>query len=114
MDPDSTEYFMNGLIDTHYPEKYEDMCLYEFVQIDWRKDSKGKIMYKKPKLPNHKMWNPTKEDQREDHYYSLFLLFAPFRDESQLLLPDETAEQALKRIASEKGSAHNEKLQEDD
>ena len=65
MDPDSTEYFMNGVIDTHYParpDKYEDMCLYEFVQwIDWRKDNKGKVMYKKytkPKLPNHKLWNP--------------------------------------------------------
>ena len=35
MDPDSTEYFMNGLIDTHYParpDKCEDMCLYGFVQ----------------------------------------------------------------------------------
>ena len=118
MDPDSTEYFMNGLIDTHYParpDKYEDMCLYEFVQwIDWRKDNKGKVMYKKytkPKLPNHKLWNPAKEDQREDYYYSLLLLFVPFRDESQLLLPNETAEQAFQRIASEKGSAHSEKLQ---
>ena len=43
--------------------------------------------------------------------YSLLLLFVPFRDESQLLLPNETAEQAFQRIASEKGSAHSEKLQ---
>ena len=91
------------------------MSLYEFVQwIDWRKDNKGKVMYKKytkPKLPNHKLWNPAKEDQREDYYYSLLLLFVPFRDESQLLLPNKTAEQAFQRIASEKGSAYTEKLQ---
>ena len=52
---------MSGVIDTYYPgrpDKYEDMCLYDFVQwIDWRKDDKGKVAYKKftkPKLPNHK------------------------------------------------------------
>ena len=60
---------------------------------------------------NHKLWNPAKEDQREDYYYSLLLLFVPFRDESQLLLPNETAEQAFQRNTSEKGSAHSKKLQ---
>ena len=71
-------------------------------------NDKGKVVYKKftkPKLPNHKQWNPAKEDQRKDYYYSLLLLFVPFRDESQLLLSDEAAEQAFQRLTSERGSA---------
>ena len=37
----------------------------------------------KPRLPNHKIFNPEKEDQKEAYYYSLVLLFVPFRDESE-------------------------------
>ena len=84
------------------PNKYEDMCLCTVDGL--KKDDKGKVIYKKftkPKLPNHKQWNPAKEDQRKDYYYSS----VPFRDESQLLLSDEAAEQTFQRLTSERGSA---------
>ena len=50
----------------------------------------------KPRLPNHRLFDPEKEDQREGYYYSLILLFVPFRDESSLLLENETAEEAFR------------------
>ena len=55
---------------------------------------------KKPRLPNHKLFDPQKENQQED--YSLFYL----RDESSLLLNNETAEEANKD-----SSAYHDKLQ---
>ena len=61
-------------------------------------------MLKKPCLPNHKLFEPQKENQREDYFYSLILLFVPFRDESSLLLENETAEEAFHRLmADEQG-----------
>ena len=32
---------------------------------------------KKSRLPNHKLFDPQKENQREDYFYSLILLFVP-------------------------------------
>lgn len=32
----------------------------------------------------YKTFDPDNENQREDYYYSLMLLFVPFRDESSL------------------------------
>ncbi len=42
------------------------------------------------------LYDPANENQREDYYYSLILLFIPFRDDS-LLLENETAEEAFHR-----------------
>ena len=95
----------------------DDICLYDFVANYnyYGYDNHGNRKYtklQKPRLPNHKIFDPNKEDEREDYYYSLILLFVPFRDESTLVLQGETAEQAFQRLVlqNEKCSAHHEKL----
>ena len=81
---------------------------------DWQgKDDNGKRKYRKltkPRLPNHKLFDPENEAQREDYYYSLLLLFTPFREESGLLLENETAEEAFHRLQNEDSLAHHAKL----
>ena len=44
------------------------------------------------------VFDPEKESQREDYFYSLILLFVPFQNESDLLLPKETVEEAFSRL----------------
>ena len=117
-DPDTEEIFLDNLLDTYYPQRpdsLEDVCLHDFVaNYDWQsKDSRGNRMYKKlrkPRLPNHKLFDPENENQREDYYYSLTLLFTPFREESSLLLESETAEEAFDRLVSSDSSAYHAKL----
>ena len=61
----------------------------------------GKRPYRKltkPRLPNHRLFDPEREDQREAYYYSLILIFVPFRDERSLLLENETAEEAFQHL----------------
>ena len=118
-DPDTEDIFEDSLLDTHYPQRpndLEDVCLYDFVaNYDWQtKDDNGERKYavlKKPRLPNHKLFDPQKETQREDYFYSLLLLFVPFRDESSLLLDNETAEVAFHRLMNVDSSAYHDKLQ---
>ena len=89
-EPDSNDIFEKGLLDAHYPKRpasLEKVCLYDFVtNYDWQsKDVHGDRKYsklRKPRLPNHKLFDPQKENQRENYFYSLLLLFVPFRDES--------------------------------
>jgi len=66
----------------------------------------------KPRLPNHKLYDPSKEDQREDYYYSLLLLFVPFRCESNLIGTHKSAEQAFHEFLSSRSEMqdHHEKL----
>ena len=67
------------------------------------RDNKGERKYRRlniPRLPNHKLVNLEKEEQKEDYYYSLILLFVPFTDEGDLLLPNESAEDAFHRLTS--------------
>ena len=66
-----------------------------------------------PRIPNHKLFDTEKEDEKESYYYSLIFLFVPFRDESSLLLKDETAEQAFHRLlpGNNDCSVHHDKLQ---
>ncbi len=76
------------------------------------KDSSGNRKYRKltkPRFPNHKLYDPANENQRED-YYSLILLFTPFRDESSLVLENETAEEAFHRLTTSECSAYHAKL----
>ena len=102
-------------MNTHYPqrpESLEHVCLYDLVtNYNWQtKDDDGNRKYtklKKPRLPNHRLFNPQKENQ----FYSLILLFVPFRDESSLLLKNETAEEAFKRLINENSSAYHAKSQ---
>ena len=48
-------------------------------------------------LINHIVYNSAKEEQREKYYYSLLLLFVPFRNESKLVPQGETPETAFNR-----------------
>ena len=83
--------------------------------IDWTsRDKEGGRKYRrlnKPRLPNHKLFHREKEEQREDYYYSLILLFIPYRDEGYLLLPNESAVDAFRRLGNESCSIHLERLQ---
>ena len=105
-DPDSENIFKENLYSNYYPdrpEELQDLCLHDFVaNFDWYgKDSKGQRKYRKlgkPRLVNHKIFDPEKEDHREDYFYSLILLFVPFRDEASLLNGNETAEEAFQRL----------------
>ena len=107
--PDSDHIFEGNLLENFYPKRpdaMEDVCLYDFVsKYDYTgKDEDGARKYKllnKPRLPNHKIFNPEKKDQKEAYYYSLLLLFVPFRDESELLEDDETTEEAFKRLVTD-------------
>ena len=106
------------MIDTFYPQRpreLEDVCLYDFVaSYDWQGlDDQGRRKYRKlakPRLPNHKLFDPENESQREDYYYSLVLLLSPFRDENSLLLENERAEAAFHRLVSSKSSDYHAKL----
>ena len=117
--PDSEQIFEESLVDSHYPsrpERLREMCLYDFVAcIDWTsRDKEGGRKYRrlnKPRLPNHKLFNLEKEEQKEDCYYSVILLFVPFMDEGDLLLPNESAEDAFHRLTNGSGLIHHERLQ---
>ena len=110
--------YEENLLDTYYPqrpESLEDVCLYDLVaNYSWQsRDDDGNRKYtklKKSRLPNHKLFDPQRENQREDYFYSLILLFVPFIDESSLLLENETAE-AFHRLMYENSSAYHAKLQ---
>ena len=121
MNPDSTDIFENNVIDTFYPQRpthMEDICLYEFV-AEYTKsgmDTDGNIVYRKsikPILPNHKIYNPNREEEQECFYYSLLLLFVPFREESNLIADGENAESAFNRHLSKNYAmnTHSNKLQ---
>ena len=114
INPESEDIFENNLIDTHYPERPEDLeevCLYNVVG-DYDScgvDEYGQKQYKKrskPLLPNHKIFDPNKENQKQDHYYSLLLLFVPFRVESDLVDEDETPEEAFLRVGKSNSGVH--------
>ena len=119
--PDSQDIFQDNLLDTFYPQRpsdLENVCLYDFVaNYDYcGTDGNGDRKYRKlakPRLPNHKLFDPEREDQREAYYYSLILLFIPFRDESGLLLQNETAVEAFRRLlpASSNCSAYHSRMQ---
>ena len=58
------------------------------------------------------MYDPNKDEQREDFYYSLLLLFKPFRDESGLVKEGQTAEGAFREFLDTEGEmiSHHNKL----
>ena len=103
--PNSTNIFEENLVDTFYPERpdeMEDVCLYDFVAnyVKCGIDKDGKTKYRKlskSTLPNHKLFNPKKEDKKESYFYSLLLLFVPFRNEDELTEEGESAEDAFNR-----------------
>ena len=95
--------FNSNLINDFYPARpaeFENVCLYDFVKhyTYCGVDSSGNRAYRKlekPRLPNHRMYDPTKENERENYYYSLLLLFVPFRHEADLIGEHSSAEEAF-------------------
>ena len=118
-DPDTDDIYEESLLETHYPQRPDrlaDVCLYDFVtKYDWQtKDKNGERKYSllsKPRLLNHRLYDPQKENQREDYFYSLIFLFVPFTSESSLLLDNETAEAAFSRLMTDDSSAYHKKQQ---
>ena len=120
-DPNSTDIFEANLIDTFYPERpddMEDVCLYDFVAnyVKCGVDKNGKTKYRrlnKSVLPNRRLYNPSKENERENYFYSLLLLFVPFHNETDLTEEGESAEDAFNRHMMENDAlnTHSEKLQ---
>ena len=118
-DPHSTDMFAPSLIDVHYPnrpDRLSAMCLHDFSKhIDWyHKDKNGAKTYRrltKPRVVNHPVFDPNRKEQEEDYYYCLILLYVPFTDETDLLLPGESAKQAFERIENDGLLAHHERLQ---
>ena len=120
-DPNSTDIFEANLIDTFYPERPDDMenvCLYDVVAnyVKCGVDKNGKTKYhrrNKSVLPNHRLYNPNKENKRENHFYSLLLLYVPFRNETDLTEEGESAEDAFNLHMKEKDAlnTHSEKLE---
>ena len=121
-DPESSEIFEMNLVDNFYPQRcrqMEEVCLYDLVR-DYNRvgvDRDGQYTYTKltkPHLPNHKLFDPEKENQWENFYYSLLLLFVPFRQEADLLGTDETAEESFQRhmLPGSSLELHHDKLQQ--
>ena len=115
--PDSDDIIEGNLLENFYserPDAMEDVCLYDFVSkydySDKDEDRARKYKLLNKRLPNHKIFNPEKEYQKEAYYYSLLLLFVPVRDEGELLEDDETAEEAFKRLVTDNSKAYHEKL----
>ena len=116
--PHSENIFQDNVLDTFYPQRpasLEKVCLYDFVaHYEFQGiDTAGQRVYRKltkPKLPNHKIFDPENENQRQEYFYSLVLLFSPFRDESSLLQDSETPEHAFHRLLTSRSSSYHSKL----
>ena len=118
INPDSADMFTPSLIDVHYPDRPDElssMCLHDFAKyIDWyHRNEKGDKTYRrlaKPRVVNHPVYDPNRKEQEEDYYYCLVLLFVPYTDESDLLLPGESAKKAYERSSNKGLLAHHERL----
>ena len=81
-DAKSSEIFQPNLLDNYYPQRsneLEEVCLFDLVKHYERVgvDENGQYAYRrlnKPHLPNHKLFDPDKENERESYFYSLLLL----------------------------------------
>ena len=106
VNPNSENIFEADLLGTFYPNRpahLDDLCRLDFMANYnyYSKDANGLRKYRKlqkARLVNHKLFNPEKEEQRQDYFYSLILLFAQFRDESCLLGQNKTAEKGFNRL----------------
>ena len=121
LNPDSDDLYEESLLDDFYPkrpEELKDVCLFDFVKwyVKSGTDASGNRQYRKllkPKIVNHKIFDPNKPEQREDYYYSLLLLFVPFTEESDLVGEGKTAEEAFSEFLEDCDSLkdHHESLQ---
>ena len=94
------------------------MCLYDFVKfyVKTDTDASGNRQYRKlmkPKIVNHKLFDPNKPEQREDYFYTLLLLFVPFTVKSDFIEEGQTAEEAFNQFLGtcESLKDHHESLQ---
>ena len=70
-DINSTAVFEDNLVDNFYPQRpshMENVCLYDFVAnyVKCGVDKHGKTVYRrltKSVLPNHKLYNPNKDNE---------------------------------------------------
>ena len=105
-EPDSDNIFENNAIDVFHPtrpDQLKDVCILSGGMSYSKVDCHGNGQYRKlnkPCLPNHKLYDPSKEDQQEDYYYCLLLLFVPFQNESDLLGKGVSAEEAFNHLIS--------------
>ena len=91
--PESRDIYEANMLDTYYPHRptqLDQVSLYDFIanyefaglikdgQSEYRK-------LNKPHLPNHRLYDPTKDSEVNEYNYSLLLLFDPFRHENNLL-----------------------------
>jgi len=91
------------LIDNFYPNRpsdLEDVCLYDFVKwyIYKNTDASGNRVNRKlnkPCLPNHRIYDPSKENEKEAYYYIILLFFIPFRNKSDLVKTNQSVEDAF-------------------
>ena len=99
LDDESSDIFFPSWVDSYYPnraEELEDMHLYDFLAWhDWeRKEPSKSTMYypfmggflkkrDRPYLLNHYKYSVSEEPEK--YYYSLLLLFKPWRDCESLL-----------------------------
>ena len=77
-EPTSTDILENNVLDNFYPQRprnLDDVCLYDFIK--WYEysgtDTSGQRAYRKRTkawLPNHKLYDPSNEQQRGDYFYS--------------------------------------------
>ena len=119
--PDSHDLYQANLIDDFYPNcpaTLKDVCLYDFVKwyrkVDCDRDGKRQyVRLDKPKIPNHKIYDPSKPEEREAYFYSLLLLFVPSTEESELLSDNQSVEDAFNKFYSKCASMeeHHESLQ---
>ncbi len=67
----------------------------------------------KPIIPNHAIYDPENEGQKDSYYYSLLLLFVPLMNEDELMSEGETPEEAFERQVSTNTRLgnHHEQLQ---
>ena len=99
------------------PASLGHVCLCDFVKWYRRVDNdvEGRRQYVragKPKLPNHRIYDPNKLDEQEAYFYSLLLLFVPFTDESELVRDGQSAEEAFNEHFRDHSSMeHHESLQ---
>ena len=84
IDPDSTDVFKNNLIDNFYPDRPNKLENFIKWYMYCGINSAGNRTYRKlnkPRLLNHKICDASKENEKEDHYYSMLLSCVPFRNE---------------------------------
>ena len=86
------------------------------LQMSCGVDKDGNIVYRKLNksvLPNHRVYNPNKENEKENYFYSLLLLFVSFRNEEDLIKEGESAKDAFDRHMEQNDALniHSEKFQ---